>query len=113
MINAHFADTIYYKPDQMAARTKCQPFGITVCNLLIAHSWIYPKILLTVLRLVDHNKKGTNKNNRVKGPLWEQRNVFGTRLYDMPSIGCIVGLTCSGRFILGIVLVLLDVFIVS
>ena len=33
-----------------------------------------------IMCLPDHNGKGSNKNNQVKGPLWEQRKMFGARI---------------------------------
>ena len=40
----------------------------------------FSKISEILLCLSDHNKKGTKKNNKVKGPLFELRNMFGTRI---------------------------------
>ena len=38
---------------------------------------------LLLLCLSGHNKKGPNKNNEVKKPLWKQRNMFGARIKIM------------------------------
>ena len=33
-------------------------------------------LLVLLLCLSGHSKKGANKDNEVKGPLWEQRNLI-------------------------------------
>ena len=38
---------------------------------------------IQLLCLSGHNKKGANKNNEVKRPLWEWKNKFGARIKIM------------------------------